>query len=108
MFSFLPGIPGADDLRLLVRKVDTARHHGVPNGCVLELDLLSAPPETHGFAPMAIISAGRPLVLGEAVAAIHRAAEDPRVAGLIARVQIPAAAAGPVQELRAPTHALTG
>ena len=43
MFSFLPGIPGTDDLRALVRKVDTARHHGVPNGCVLELDLLSVP-----------------------------------------------------------------
>jgi protease-4 len=47
-----------------------------------------------------IASGGRPLLLREAVAAIHRAAEDPRVAGLIARVQIPAAAAGPVQELR--------
>ena len=101
MFSFVPGIPGADDLRSLARKVDTARHHGVPNGCVLELDLLSAPPETSGFDPMAIIGGGgRPLVLREAVAAIHRAAEDPRVSGLIARVQIPAAAAGPVQELR--------
>ena len=101
MFSFLPGIPGADDLRLLARKVDTARHRGVPNGCVLELDLLTAPPETSGFDPMAIIGGGgRPLVLREAVAAIHRAAEDDRVAGLIARVQIPAAAAGPVQELR--------
>ena len=101
MFDFLPGIPGADDLRSLVRRVDTTRHHGVPNGCVLELDLLSAPPETSGFDPMAIIGGGgRPLVLREAVAAIHRAAEDPRVSGLIARVQIPAAAAGPVQELR--------
>ena len=101
MFSFLPGIPGVDDLRRLARKVDTARHHGVPNGCVLELDLLVAPPETSGFDPMAIITGGgRPLVLREAVAAIHRAAEDPRIAGLIARVQIPAAAAGPVQELR--------
>ena len=101
MFSFLPGIPGTDDLRSLARKVDTARHHGVPNGCVLELDLLVAPPETSGFDPMAIIGGGgRPLVLREAVAAIHRAAEDPRVSGLIARVQIPAAAAGPVQELR--------
>ena len=29
--------------------------------------------------------------LREAVEAIHRAAEDPRVAGLIARIQIPAA-----------------
>jgi protease IV len=101
MFSFLPGIPGADDLRSLVRKVDTARHHGVPDGCVLELDLLSAPPEASGFDPMAIIGgSGRPLVLREAIAAIHRAADDPRVSGLIARVQIPAAAAGPVQELR--------
>ena len=101
MFSFLPGMPGADDLRSLVRKVDTARHHGVPDGCVLELDLLSAPPEASGFDPMAIIGgSGRPLVLREAIAAIHRAADDPRISGLIARVQIPAAAAGPVQELR--------
>lgn len=101
MFSFLPGIPGADELRALARKVDTARHHGVPSGCVLELDLLTVPNETGGFDPFAFIaSGGRPLILREAVAAIHRAAEDPRVEGLIARVQIPAAAAGPVQELR--------
>ncbi|HKP43536.1 signal peptide peptidase SppA [Mycobacterium sp.] len=101
MFAFLPGIPGADDLRNLARRVDTARHHGVPNGCVLELDLQVVPHETGGFDPLALISSGgRPLVLREAVAAIHRAAEDPRVAGLIARVQIPAAAAAPVQELR--------
>jgi len=102
MFSFVPGVPDLDDLRSLARKVDTARHNGVPNGCVLELDLLAAPPETTGFDPMAIISGGgRPMALREAVAAIHRAAEDDRVAGLIARVQLPAAAAGPVQELRA-------
>jgi protease IV len=102
MFSFVPGVPNLDDLRSLARKVDTARHNGVPNGCVLELDLLTAPPETTGFDPMAIISGGgRPMALREAVAAIHRAAEDDRVAGLIARVQLPAAAAGPVQELRA-------
>lgn len=101
MFSFLPGIPGADDLRSLARKVDTARHHGVPNNCVLELDLPAAPPETSGFDPMAILSGNKPMVLREAVAAIHRAADDDRVAGLIARVQIPAAPAGPVQELRA-------
>lgn len=100
MLSFLPGIPGADDLRSLARKLDTARHHGVPNGCVLELDLMAAPPETVGFDPMAIISGGKPLVLREAVGAIHRAADDSRISGLIARVQISAAAAGPVQELR--------
>jgi protease-4 len=101
MFAFLPGIPGADDLRNLARRVDTARHHGVPNGCVLELDLQVVPHETAGFDPIALISGGgRPLILREAVAAIHRAAEDPRVAGLIARVQIPAAAAAAVQELR--------
>src|SRR5689334_113854 len=102
MFSFVPGVPDLDDLRSLARKVDTARHHGVPNGCVLEMDLLAAPPEASAFDPMAILSgSGRPLVLRETIAAIHRAAEDDRVAGLIARVQIPAAAAGPVQELRA-------
>jgi len=101
MFAFLPGIPGADDLRTLARRVDTARHHGVPDGCVLELDLQVVPQETGGFDPFAMIaSGGKPLLLREAVAAIHRAAEDSRVAGLIARVQIPAAAAGPVQELR--------
>jgi protease-4 len=101
MFAFLPGIPGTDDLVALARRVDTARHHGVPNGCVLELDLHSVPHETGGFDPFAMIaSGGRPLVLREAVAAIHRAAEDPRVAGLIAKVQIPIAPAGPVQELR--------
>ena len=101
MFSFLPGIPGTDDLRALARKVDTARHRGVPDGCVLELDLLSVPNETGGFDPFAVIATGgKPLLLREAVAAIHRAAKDDRVAGLIARVQIPAASAGPVQELR--------
>lgn len=108
MFAFLPGIPGPDDLRALGRRVDTVRHHGVPNGCVLELDLRAVPPETGGFDPFAMITGGgRPLVLREAVAAIRRAAEDPRVAGLIARVQIHAAAAGPVQELREAIGAFT-
>jgi protease IV len=101
MFAFLPGIPGPDDLRALVRRVDTARHHGVPGGVVLELDLMSVPNETAGFDPIAMITGvGRPLLLREAVAALHRAAEDDRVAGLIARVQIVGAPAGPVQELR--------
>jgi protease IV len=108
MFSFLPDPPGIDDVRALARRVDTARHHGVPNGCVLELDLRVAPPETAGLDPLAIITGGgRPLVLREAVAALRRAAEDPRVAGLIARVQLPAAAAGPVQELREAIAAFT-
>ncbi|MGH3971540.1 MAG: signal peptide peptidase SppA, partial [Mycobacterium sp.] len=108
MFGFLPDPPGVDDVRALVRRVDTARHHGVPKGCVLELELHAAPPESTGFDPLAIITgAGRPLVLREAVTAIHRAADDPRVAGLIARVQLPAAAAGPVQELRAAIAAFT-
>jgi protease IV len=108
MFSFLPDPPGIDDVRALVRRVDTARHHGVPNGCVLELDLRVAPPETSSLDPLTIITGGgRPLVLREAVSALHRAAEDPRVAGLIARVELPAAAAGPVQELREAVAAFT-
>ncbi|WP_460356602.1 signal peptide peptidase SppA [Mycobacterium sp. ZZG] len=108
MFSLLSGVPGFDDVRDFARKLDTARHQGVPDGCVLELDLQTAPPESAGFDPMALINgAGRPLLLREAVAAIHRAADDPRVAGLIARVQIDAAPPGPVQELREAIVAFT-
>ena len=108
MFAFLPDPPGINDVRAFARRVDTARHHGVPKGCVLELDLRVAPPEAGGVDPLTIISGGgRPLVLREAVSALHRAADDPRVAGLIARVQLPAAAAGPVQELRDAVKAFT-
>ena len=105
MFAFLPSLPGVskwgDDVRALASRVDTARHHGVPNGCVLEFSLRSVPPETTGFDPLAIITGGgRPMALRDAVAAIHRAAEDARVAGLIARVQLAAAPPAAVQELR--------
>jgi protease-4 len=75
---------------------------------VLELDLRVAPPEASSLDPLTIITGGgRPLALREAVSALHRAVEDPRVAGLIARVQLPAAAAGPVQELREAVAAFT-
>jgi protease IV len=101
MFGFLPPLPGLDDVRALAGRVDTARHHGVPNGCVLEVSLRSVPPETTGFDPLAIITGGgRPMALRDAVAAIHRAAEDARVAGLIARVQLAASPPAAVQELR--------
>jgi protease-4 len=110
MRSFLPGIP--EDLRAFIktgaRRVDTARHHGVPDGCVLELNLQSAPPETAGFDPLRLVTgAGRPLTLRDAVAAIHRGAEDERVAGMIARVQLSAAAPAAVQELREAIVAFT-
>ena len=106
MRAFLPGL--GDDLRGLGRRIDTVRHHGVPNGCILEVDLGDLPPETAGFDPLAMIAGGgRPLMLRYAVAAIHRAAEDPRIVGLIARVQLSAAPAGPVQELRAAISAFT-
>ncbi|OBB93562.1 signal peptide peptidase SppA [Mycobacterium sp. 852002-30065_SCH5024008] len=107
MFAFLPSMPRVDDVRALAVRVDTARHHGVPNGCVLELDLRSAPPEATGFDPLAIFTGGRPLALRDAVAAIHRAAEDPRVAGLIARVQLAASPPAAVQELREAIVAFT-
>ncbi len=101
MFAFLPSIPGVGEVRALAGRVDTARHHGVPNGCVLELDLRSMPPETSGFDPLAIITGGsRPVALRDMVAAIHRATEDSRVAGLIARVQLGASPSAAVQELR--------
>ncbi|OBJ41651.1 signal peptide peptidase SppA [Mycobacterium colombiense] len=108
MFAFLPSIPGVGEVRALAGRVDTARHHGVPNGCVLELDLRSMPPETSGFDPLAIITGGsRPVALRDMVAAIYRAAEDPRVAGLIARVQLSASPSAAVQELREAIVAFT-
>lgn len=95
-------------LKAGARRVDTARHHGVPNGCILELDLQSVPPETAGFDPVRFVTgAGRPLVLRDAVAAIHRAAEDDRVAGMVARVQLSAAPPAAVQELREAVLAFT-
>ena len=101
MSAFLPDVPVRSFIKTGVRKLDTVRHHGVPSGCILELDLQSMPPETVGFDPARFVTgAGRPMVLREAVAAVHRAAEDDRVAGLIARVQLSAAPTGPVQELR--------
>lgn len=108
MFAFLSGVPGADDVRDALRRIDTARHHGVPAGVILELDLQTVPAETAGFDPVVFITGGgRPLLLADAVAAIHRAADDDRVAGLIARVQFSAAPAGPVQELREAIAAFT-
>lgn len=108
MFGFLPSLPGIDEVRALAGRVDTARHHGVPNGCVLELDVRSVPPETTGFDPLAIITgAGRPMTLRDTVASLHRAAEDPRVAGLIARVQLGASPPAAVQELRAAIEAFS-
>lgn len=100
MFGFLPSLPGVDDMRALVNRVDTARHHGIPSGCVLEFNLRSVPPETTGFDPLTIVTGGRAMTLRDAIAAIHRAAEDPRVAGLIARVHLEASPVGAVQELR--------
>src|ERR1700751_4090042 len=108
MFAFLPDPPGADEVRAFARRVDTARHHGVPKGCVLDLDLRATPPEGGGLDPLTISGGGgRPVVLREALSALHRAADDARVAGLIARVQLPAAAAGPVQGLREAITAFT-
>ena len=101
MFGFLPSVPGVADVRALVDRVDTARHHGIPSGCVLEFNLRSLPPETTGFDPVTIVTGGgRAMTLRDAVAALHRGAEDPRVAGLIARVQLAASPVGAVQELR--------
>ncbi len=112
MFAVLSSIPGlskgADEIRALAGRVDTARHHGVPNGCVLELDLRSMPPETSGFDPLALVTGGsRSASLRDTVDAIHRAAEDPRVAGLIARVQLAPSPSAAVQELREAIVAFT-
>ncbi len=68
---------------------------------MLEFNLQAVPPETTGFDPLTILTGGgRAMALRDAVAALHRAAEDRRVAGLIARVQLAASPVGAVQELR--------
>ncbi|WP_078288375.1 signal peptide peptidase SppA [Mycobacterium sp. D16R24] len=105
MFAFTT----PSDVHDLLTKVDTARHRGVPRDCILELDLLEVPPEAVSFDPLGLVFSGasRPLSLRHTIAAIHRAIDDPRVAGLIARVQIPPAAAGAVQELRAAIEAFS-
>ena len=59
MFSLLSGVPGVDEVRAFVRKVDTARHQGVANGCILELDLQNAPPESAGFDPDLVAVMGK-------------------------------------------------
>lgn len=100
VFAFRPPLLGVDDLRSVANRVDTARHHGVPNGCVLEFDVRAVPPETTGFDPLAIITGSRPIALRDIVAAIHRAAGDPRIAGMIARVELAASPPAAVQELR--------
>ena len=110
MRAFLPGIP--DEVRGFIktgaRRIDTARHRGVPDGCILEVDLQSVPPETAAFDPVRFVTgAGRPMVLRDAVAAIHRAAKDDRVAGMVARVQLSAAPPAAVQELREAVIAFT-
>ena len=106
MRSLLPGVP--DEVRGLARRIDTVRHHGVPSGCILELDLQSVPPETAGFDPVRFVTGtGRPLLLRDAVGAIHRAAKDGRVAGMVARVQLSAAPPAAVQELREAVLAFT-
>lgn len=107
MRSLLPRFP--DDVRVLARRIDTTvRHRGVPDRCILEFDIQSVPPETVGFDPVRMVTgAGRPIALADAVTAIHRAAEDSRVAGLIARVQFTAAPPAAVQELREAVVAFT-
>ncbi len=106
MRSLIPGVP--DEVRGLARRIDTVRHHGVPGGCILEVDLQSVPPETAGFDPVRFVTGGgRPLVLRDAVGAIHRAAKDDRVAGMVARVQLSSAPPAAVQELREAVLAFT-
>jgi len=110
MRSLRPGVLDEvrGHLKAGARRVDTARHHGVPDGCILEVDLQSVPPETAGFDPVRFVTgAGRPLTLRDAVDAIHRAAKDDRVAGMVARVQLSSAPPAAVQELREAVLAFT-
>jgi len=92
------------DIAELLEKI---KNRGIPRHVVLEVDWVELPPETGGGSPspLALLSGGlgalqKPLTLRQTVDAIHRAAADPNVVGLIARVQPLLAAPSVVQELR--------
>ena len=101
MFAFLPSIPGVDDVRALAGPGRYRPSSWRAQRLRARIGPAFDAARDDGLRSLAIISGGgRPMALRDVVAAIHRAAEDPRVAGLIARVQLTASPTAAVQELR--------
>jgi len=72
----------------------------LPKRIVLEVDLSSIPPESHGDNPLAALTASRTLTLREVVETIDRAAGDERVRTLIGYITFDAGALASIQEIR--------
>jgi protease-4 len=90
------------DINDVRRKVDLARHKGVLPGTVLEVDWSRLPADEGPASPLSVLTDfNKPLGLGATVAALHRAAADERITGLVARVQPGFSPVAVVQELRA-------
>jgi protease-4 len=72
----------------------------VPPATVLELDLPNMPPEVRPGPQLAQVGGARQLTLSETVAALARAADDPRVKGLVLRPRFSRAPQAAIEELR--------
>lgn len=90
------------DLTDLRRKLELVKHKGVLPGTTLEVDWSRLPSDETPASPLsALTELNKPLSLRATVEALHRAAGDDRITGLVARVQPYAAPVAVVQELRA-------
>lgn len=73
----------------------------LPERMVVTLDLREEVPEIGGSAPLAALGLAEPPTLTELVVALDQAARDPRVQGLVARLDGGGPGLAQVQELRA-------
>ena len=72
----------------------------LPRRVVLEIDLSSAPAESHPDNPLAALTSSKSLTLREVVETIDRAAADDRVTALIGYIGLDQAGLATLQELR--------
>lgn len=78
----------------------------LPERMALTLDLRHSLPETSSLDPLATLAGEPVLNVAELVQALERAATDPRVAGLLARLDATDHGLAVAQELRAAVHRL--
>ena len=76
------------------------RPEPLPKRLVLQLDFDEGVIETEPESPFGRLGAGGAYVMTDVVEALDRAAHDPRVTGLVARIGNPSLGMGRVQELR--------
>ena len=102
ILSEISNISQSSDIKTLMHRFNIAKNKGIPNGCILELDLLSFPQEEiNSFNSFTAVSrGGRYSLLHHTIDSIYLAAEDPRVIGLIARVQPQSVSMAAAQEIR--------